>query len=255
MKPSNKVEPKFHEGDWVVFNNKHQSIYQVEKIENGYYILRHTHGGSFRVCVLHDESLRLWTIKDAKDGDVLASDNGVIILVKESRDSSWGYRLSYYCAVLYNGTFEPREFHVNPEKFFPATKEQRNTLFAKMKDAGYTFDKKALKKEVEPKFEVGDTIAIKHNPGTNKIYFTITDITGGKYWYNDRIICDITEQDEWELEVDVEKEIVKWWEDHYKTLKDDYKFEGYLGHFMENSTIISLAQHFFELGLKINKGE
>lgn len=29
--------------------------------------------------------------------------------------------------------------------------------------------------------------------------FTITDITGGKYWYNDRIICDVTEQDEWEL--------------------------------------------------------
>jgi len=152
VKTDDKVEPKFHEGEWVVFKNKHQSIYQVEKIENGYYILRHTHGGSFRVCVFHDESLRLWTLRDAKDGDVLASDNGVIILVKVSRDSPFGYRLSYHCAILYDGTFEPREFHVNPEKFFPATKEQRDTLFAKMKDAGYIFDfmKKELK-EIEQK--------------------------------------------------------------------------------------------------------
>lgn len=127
--PIDKVEPKFHEGEWVVFNNRHQSIYQVEKIENGYYILRHTHG------------------------------------------------------------------------VYPATKEQRDTLTKAMKDAGYEFDfmKKELKEIAKPNFNVGDTIVPKHNPTTNKIYFTITDITGGKYWYNDRIICDIAEQDEWEL--------------------------------------------------------
>ena len=91
---------------------------------------------------------RPWTIQDAKDGDIFASDNGVIILVKESRNSLWGYRLSYHCAVLSDGAFEHREFHVNPEKFFPATKEQRELLFQKMKEAGYEWDaeKKELKK-------------------------------------------------------------------------------------------------------------
>ena len=73
------IELKFKVGDWVVFNNKHQSIYHVEKIENGYYILRHTHGGRFRVCVLHDECLRPWAIADAKDGDVLATENFIFI--------------------------------------------------------------------------------------------------------------------------------------------------------------------------------
>ena len=203
-KSIDKVKPKFHEGEWVVFNNKHQSIYQVEKIENGYYILRHTHGGSFRVCVLHDESLRPWTINDAKDGDVLVyGDNPadhhvrIIMLFKSMR--------------TFNSAFN--HFHIFDDKFrinawcdcgktaHPATKEQRDILFAKMKDTGYIFDfeKKELKEIVEPKFNVGDTIVPKHNPTTNKIYFTITDITGGKYWYNDRIICDIAKQDEWEV--------------------------------------------------------
>jgi hypothetical protein len=26
------IKPKFHEGEWVVFNNRHDSVYQVEKI-------------------------------------------------------------------------------------------------------------------------------------------------------------------------------------------------------------------------------
>lgn len=52
----------------------------------------------------------------------------------------------------------------------------------------------------EQKFNVGDTIIKKHNSDINDFgQFTITDITGGKYWYNDRIICDIREQDEWEM--------------------------------------------------------
>lgn len=55
-------------------------------------------------------------------------------------------------------------------------------------------------------------------------------------------------------EVDLDKEVANWWKDHYKKIKNDYKFEDYNGHYMENSTIISLAQYFFELGLKA-KGE
>ena len=54
-------------------------------------------------------------------------------------------------------------------------------------------------------------------------------------------------------DVDLEKEVANWWNDHYKNLKDDYKFERYNGHYMDNSTIISLAKHFYELGLKAQK--
>ena len=67
---------------------------------------------------------------------------------------------------------------------------------------------------VEPKFKIGDTIIKKHN--SDILYFgsfTITDITGSKYWYNDRIICDITEQDEWELYETVRQNTAKWSEE------------------------------------------
>ena len=140
QKPANNVKPKFSVGDWVVFNNKHQSIYQVKKIENDYYILRHTHGGSFRVCVLHDESLRLWSIEDAKDGDVLVGSYGIFIFMNKSNG---------YCGVLSDNTFI-RSTGNNEwtEGLHPATKEQRDTLEKAMANAGYTFnfEEKVLEK-------------------------------------------------------------------------------------------------------------
>ena len=55
-------------------------------------------------------------------------------------------------------------------------------------------------------------------------------------------------------EVDLEKEVTNWWNDRYKKINNDYEFGKYNGHYMANSTIISLAKHFFELGIKAQKG-
>jgi hypothetical protein len=49
-------------------------------------------------------------------------------------------------------------------------------------------------------------------------------------------------------EVDIEKEVINWWNEYYGGIKKNYTFEGYTGHYMENFTIISLAKHFYELG-------
>ena len=218
-----KVEQKFKIGDWVVFNNKHQSIYQVEKIEDGYYILRHTHGGTFRVCVLHDESLRPWTIQDAKDGDVLAT--GDEIFIHNGKLDLIG-RVCAYCGIY--KTYNELRFNYAANNYFtyikphPATKEQRDTLMKAMADAGYTFDfdKKELKKIVALIFKIGDTIIKKHNSDIHDFgSFTITDITGGKYWYNDRIICDITKQDEWEIYEPVKQKSAEWSEEDKNHVK------------------------------------
>jgi len=80
-------------------------------------------------------------------------------------------------------------------------KDNLNKALEKETPESYNeFLEKQGEQKYVPKFKVGDTIAKKHNSDINDFgSFTITDITGGKYWYNDRIICDITEQDEWEL--------------------------------------------------------
>jgi hypothetical protein len=133
--PIYNVEPKFKVGDWVVFNNKHQSIYQVEIIEDGYYILRHTYGGTFRVCVLHNESLRLWTIEDAKDGDVLVDVYGNIGIFEKRYGINW----HTYFYLGYKGRFIS-EGGSHGSICYPATKEQRDFLSQKMKEAGYMWD-------------------------------------------------------------------------------------------------------------------
>jgi len=68
--------------------------------------------------------------------------------------------------------------------------------------------------KVVPVFNIGDTIIKKHNSDINKFgQFKITNITGGKYWYNDRIICDIIEQDEWEIYEPVRQNSTEWGEE------------------------------------------
>ena len=75
----------------------------------------------------------------------------------------------------------------------------------------YMNEQKSADKIVVPIFNIGDTIAKKHNSDIHDFgSFTITDITGGKYWYNDRIICDITKQDEWEIYEPVRQSSTEW---------------------------------------------
>lgn len=52
-------------------------------------------------------------------------------------------------------------------------------------------------------------------------------------------------------EIDIEKEVIDWWNSHYSSKA--YTFEGYTGHYLENSTVIEIAKYFYELGLNTQK--
>lgn len=64
-----KDEPKFHEGDWIISNDK-KSIYQVIEVKRGIYVIKdntdnHEYYIDIEAC---ERSGRLWNISDAKDG-------------------------------------------------------------------------------------------------------------------------------------------------------------------------------------------
>ena len=138
----------FHKGDWVVCEIT-GSVYQIRNcIENlsnhkyGYDLTSGNYVGSDEVSHYH-----LWTIEDAKDGDVLVASDGSLFIFAKVKDNSAYYHFS----LLKNGSKEISDGeHAWETAMYchPATKEQRDLLFQKMKEAGYTFDfeKKELKK-------------------------------------------------------------------------------------------------------------
>lgn len=143
---ANKVEPKFHEGEWVV--DKQGIVHQIANVVEN--VTNHTYGydvvgdGYFND---NTEGVRLWTIKDVKDGDVLAS--GHLVFIFKVIHGVW---LNCHCSAHNDGSFIADSYNLLTNKYFsevhPASKEQRDLLFAKMREEGYTFDfdKKELKK-------------------------------------------------------------------------------------------------------------
>ena len=164
------VKPKFKAGDWLVYNNGNCfaggfSEVQVVKVKDGVYYFASGTTGSFKFI---DDRCRLWTIQDAKNGDVLCTYEGgnpkIVFILRGNLEGNCSV-LSYYCYynIMYPH-FEPNAergcLAPKRENVKPATKEQRDLLFAKMKEAGYEWDdeKKELKKIINSNFKVGDEI-------------------------------------------------------------------------------------------------
>lgn len=134
-KLADKIEPKFKVGDWIVFV-KHGSTYQVEKIENYKYTLRHISGGLLDLPFSNEKLIREWTIQDAEDGDVLTCNEDIFIFKSYSELQS---SISLYC--WYNGKtnnfFDDKVIYVSlnkRNKICPATKEQRDILYQKIEE-------------------------------------------------------------------------------------------------------------------------
>ena len=146
QKSADKIEPRFEVGDWVVFITS-ESVYQVEKKENYEYTLRHILGGSMCLPFSNEKLTREWTIKDAKDGDVLVDEYNNIGIFKKCEDTYWHSYIYLGCDGKLRG-FSIGGIHKQTDTN-PSIKEQRDALMKAMNDAGYEWDseKKELKKE------------------------------------------------------------------------------------------------------------
>ena len=146
------VEPKFKVGDWIITpTNK---VLQITSIEGTSY--RFNNKSHYWAICYCDEECRLWTIEDAKDGDVLYSlDSNQPFIYKERNDYE---QATAYCGLNMYGKFfvwGTKDCAITLNNYVPATKEQRDALMKAMNDAGYEWDeeKKELKKLKKPKFD------------------------------------------------------------------------------------------------------
>lgn len=142
QKSIDKVEPKFNLYDWVVTDKG--DVVQIGAVNNGYYTL--FNGMDFNMSYV-DKCWHLWTNQDIKDGDILCTYEcgkpKIIFILKTTSKNP--YILKYHCYynIMYP-YFEPNSetgcLAVNDGDLKPATKEQRDTLFEKMKLEGYRWD-------------------------------------------------------------------------------------------------------------------
>ena len=146
--PIKKVEQKFKVGDFIVHNNSGNTC-QVTEIKDDKYCIWPLYAEieGYLSFIDVDNDYHLWTIEDAKNGDVLCYKDDIFLLDYYVLFSKVG------CHCCYNGRFIPHNIYsftkADFDKIHPATKEQRDLLFLKMKYLGYKWNNK--KKELEIK--------------------------------------------------------------------------------------------------------
>ena len=153
QKSTDKVEPKFHIGDWII---KGDVIAQIIDVKEKYYIGVNIEGEDFTASrFLSDNKMHLWTIKDAKDGDVLCYKDEISLYKHDIKN--YTKEETTFGGFVYHCCYDGKRFIMDSlyslteqdkMDIHPATKEQRDLLSAKMKEAGYEWnvDKKELKK-------------------------------------------------------------------------------------------------------------
>ena len=141
--------PKYKVGDWLVATKHGLSrLIRIIGHEQGRYEIEKM-GGDTGVPSFGyvEENYRPWTIQDANDGDVLATkDNCICIFDGTVEEGKYPFA---YCGIsMYGFRTYDGKLPFTHDDVYPATKEQRESLFSMMQEAGYEWD--SDKKKVTP---------------------------------------------------------------------------------------------------------
>ena len=164
---------KFKVGDWITDGSCKGKI---TAISNEYYL--YSKNGIIGEIGSIDKKYHIWTIDDAKPGDILCYKDEISIYknsLMDFLDKFTGFQ--YYCCydgkvLVTNGFYSLTEKDKSDVK--PATEEQIVTLFSYMTPAGYIWDfsNKALK---ETKFKIGNWVVSNIDKSIGQITKIIWD--------------------------------------------------------------------------------
>jgi len=169
------VKPKFKVGDWIT--NGTFTHYIVSIVDGFYYF----YGGGYLDFGKIDGYYHLWTIEDAKPGDVLIDEaTNTIGIFKGINKTHWYSKI--YCGNSTCGSvFRNGGLHAT-EATKPATKEQCDLLFTKMKEEGYIWDAKEKEwKEPKPHYAVsnfypGMPVLVRNSDNNDWDYVTFSHL-------------------------------------------------------------------------------
>lgn len=136
-----EYKPKFQIGDCIV--NPGGEALHITGIKDSCYIFNdELHYWMTHYC---DQKCHLWTIENAKDGDILYTYYDPLLVFILKGNSKKYFNIEYYCNydILYSRFHcDSGCLHSTPREgqLRPATKEERELLFRKMKDAGWEWD-------------------------------------------------------------------------------------------------------------------
>jgi hypothetical protein len=144
-KLTSKFKPKFKVGDWIICQYMHL-VMQILNNDNGSYKTVEIDGTERNDSYdFIERNCKLWTIKDAKDGDVLKEDSCIFIIKKMNPNGT----AIVHCCLFDDGELDSTgsTLGFDVDSTHPATKEQCDLLFSEMKEVGYEWD--AEKKELK----------------------------------------------------------------------------------------------------------
>ena len=174
-------EPKFKVGDFIA--NDYCCGRVIELTDDAY--LLDTEQGIPFSC---EHNVHLWTIEDAKDGNVLVSTwkgHSYIYIFKEIESNAIVSHIYYYPEL---NTISDGIVSMANTPTVPATKEQRDLLFQKMKEEGYKWyaETLVLKKIEKHQWESGDVVRNKEE-GTEWMITLDKDAEYPRNWFICRI--------------------------------------------------------------------
>lgn len=164
-----KTSGKFQIGDFITDNH---SVYRIENVDHEDYKYRDINTGELFTHFMGQVELlnHLWTILDAKDGDVIyytrhgSEEYCIVKGIAVKQDQNEERVTFHFCLSMPDGYMEafdgtiPYSNITSMMAAKPATKEQCEFLFSKMKEAGYEWDTstRALKKLADSGQETPD---------------------------------------------------------------------------------------------------
>lgn len=193
------IGSNFHEGDWIACEELNTA--KILSINMDRYEVEFIDGNKgFPHIDYIDRNFHLWTIQDAKDGDILAFNDETIVIFKDLYNKTSFHSYCHIEEGIFTISKKDMPDWWEGKGFYPATEEQRTFLFRKIKEAGYKWnaETKTLEKLIKPIFKVGDKIRYKRG---NRVKRRIVKINNREefYYTDDGGRVYFMHQDDWEL--------------------------------------------------------